>query len=99
MSGICAGIEGKVNIYDVVISSMCHQHDSGKWTSEGFIPELYTVPLLHQTQVDINLLIQEDSFKNDIKNKEFDFMIDMCYLTKGITDSEWNWDQVEELVN
>tara|TARA_R110000737_G_scaffold343453_1_gene369431 strand:- start:2124 stop:3296 length:1173 start_codon:yes stop_codon:yes gene_type:complete len=68
MSGICAGIEGKVNIYDVVISSMCHQHDSGKWTSEGFIPELYTVPLLHQTQVDINLLIQKHSFKNDIKN-------------------------------
>ena len=40
----------------------------------------------------------QNDVKQDIKNKEFDFMIDMTYLTKGLTTSEWNWEQVEELV-
>lgn len=68
MSGICAGIEGKANIYDVVISDLCHQHDSGKWTSEGFIPELYTVQIPHDTRIMINRLIKEPSFINFIKD-------------------------------
>lgn len=40
----------------------------------------------------------QNDVKTDIKNKEFDFMIDMCYLTKDLTTSEWDWSQVAELV-
>ncbi|WP_082391487.1 hypothetical protein [Achromobacter xylosoxidans] len=45
MSGICAGIEGKANIYDIVIPEICHQHDAGKWGEDGFEPELYSVQI------------------------------------------------------
>lgn len=68
MSGICAGIEGKANIYDVIISEMCHQHDSGKWTSEGFIPEPYAVQIPHMTNVAINQLIRKSNFKKTIED-------------------------------
>ncbi|WP_392352423.1 nucleoside phosphorylase [Pseudoalteromonas rhizosphaerae] len=68
MSGICAGIEGKANIYDVIIPEMCHQHDSGKWTNEGFIPELYDVPLDHYTSLKLDKIINEGNFNDTLKN-------------------------------
>jgi nucleoside phosphorylase/CheY-like chemotaxis protein len=68
MSGICAGIEGKANIYDVIISEMCHQHDAGKWTSDGFVPEVNTVQILHSTHIAINQLIRNSSFLESIKD-------------------------------
>ncbi|HCG7380558.1 nucleoside phosphorylase [Vibrio parahaemolyticus] len=62
MSGICAGIEGNANIYDIVIPSQCDQHDAGKWTSEGFVPESYSIPLIHDTEIDINRIVKQDEF-------------------------------------
>jgi len=77
MSGICAGISGKANIYDVVIPDVCHQHDSGKWTSDGFIPELYSVQLHHQTRLKISEIIKDDDFiealKKDVTLKRNEF--------------------------
>lgn len=67
MSGICAGIEGKANIYDVIIPEVCHQHDSGKWTNDGFIPELYDVPLEHFTKITIDKIINENNFIATLK--------------------------------
>jgi len=67
MSGICAGIEGKANIYDVIIPEICHQHDAGKWTNDGFIPELYDVPLVHVTQITIDKIIKEGDFISTLK--------------------------------
>jgi nucleoside phosphorylase len=62
MSGICAGIENKANIYDVIIPEICHQHDSGKWTNKGFIPELYEVQLNHNTKINIETIINAPDF-------------------------------------
>jgi nucleoside phosphorylase len=67
MSGICAGIDGKAKIYDVIIPDICHQHDAGKWTKEGFIPELYDVPLDHVTQITIDKIIKDCSFIPTVK--------------------------------
>lgn len=66
MSGICAGIEGKADIYDIVIPSQCDQHDAGKWTSSGFVPESYAIPLKHETQVIIENIIKHQDFKEAI---------------------------------
>lgn len=68
MSGICAGIEGKANIYDIVIPSQCDQHDSGKWTDNGFVSESYSVPLEHDTQLNIEKHLKDQSFINEIGN-------------------------------
>lgn len=68
MSGICAGISGKSKIYDVIISEMCHQHDSGKWTQDGFIPTPYSVQLHPSTQMAIRQAIGEPSFIGTIKD-------------------------------
>lgn len=62
MSGICAGIDGKADIYDVIVPNICHQHDSGKWTTSGFIPELYDVPLQHSVELKIDHIINNKSF-------------------------------------
>jgi len=45
MSGICGGIKNDSEIYDLLITQNCHQHDSGKWTSTGFKSEHYDVQL------------------------------------------------------
>lgn len=69
MSGICAGIDGKANIYDVIIPDVCHQHDSGKWTSSGFVPELYSVQIDHAAKLKINEIIKKPDFINSLQNE------------------------------
>lgn len=66
MSGICAGIKGRVNIYDVVIPEICHQHDTGKWTDKGFIPELYQVSLDSSLVSKFKALIVDIDFKQAV---------------------------------
>lgn len=43
MSGICGGIPGESGIYDLLVTQSCHQHDSGKWSNEGFKSEHYDI--------------------------------------------------------
>lgn len=45
MSGICGGVPGDSNIYDVLVSQICHQHDAGKWSDQGFKSEHFDVQL------------------------------------------------------
>lgn len=45
MSGICGGFPGESEIYDLLVSQSCYQHDAGKWTTTGFKSEHYDVPL------------------------------------------------------
>lgn len=67
MSGICAGLESSgANIYDVVLSDTCYQHDSGKWTNEGFVLEPYQIQLkpevktfINSSIIDNNVLLEE----------------------------------------
>lgn len=63
MSGICAGVKGKANIYDVVIPEICHQHDFGKWGARGFEPELYNVQLAQNVNLKIAEIIDDPDFK------------------------------------
>jgi nucleoside phosphorylase len=69
MSGICAGIEEKANIYDVVIPDICHQHDSGKWTNDGFVPEIYSIQLQHATKLRISEILDQVDFREAIMNQ------------------------------
>lgn len=45
MSGICGGVSGESEIYDLLVTQICHQHDAGKWSSKGFKSEHYDVQL------------------------------------------------------
>jgi nucleoside phosphorylase len=45
MSGICGGIAGESEMYDLLVTQVCHQHDAGKWSSTGFKAEHYDVQL------------------------------------------------------
>jgi len=67
MSGICGGVDEQANIYDVVIPDVCHQHDSGKWTKNGFEAEIYSVQLDHTLRSKISTLISKQTFKKSIK--------------------------------
>lgn len=62
MAGICAGIDEKVKVYDVVVPEICHQHDFGKWGNDGFEPEPYSVQLNNITRTKIKQLINDPSF-------------------------------------
>lgn len=50
MSGICGGIKNEADIYDLLITQNCHQHDAGKWSATGFKSEHYDV----QLEVDVH---------------------------------------------
>lgn len=43
MSGICGGIAGESEVYDLLITQVCHQYDAGKWSATGFKAEHYDV--------------------------------------------------------
>jgi nucleoside phosphorylase len=45
MSGICGGVAGEADIYDLLVTQICHQHDAGKWSATGFKTEHYDVQL------------------------------------------------------
>lgn len=45
MSGICGGVAGESEIYDLLVTQTCHQHDAGKWSATGFKSEHYDVQL------------------------------------------------------
>lgn len=49
MSGICGGVAGESEIYDLLVTQTCHQHDAGKWSTTGFKSEHYDV------QLDVNV--------------------------------------------
>jgi hypothetical protein len=58
MSGICGGIPGESEMYDLLVTQICHQHDAGKWSTTGFKSEHYDV----QLEVDVhNKLIEISS--------------------------------------
>lgn len=45
MSGICGGVAGESEMYDLLVTQICHQHDAGKWSATGFKAEHYDVQL------------------------------------------------------
>ncbi len=65
MSGICGGVPGESKIYDILVTDVCHQHDVGKWTDNGFKVEHYDV----QIETKIRNRLQE--LERDTKIKAF----------------------------
>lgn len=65
MSGICGGILGESEIYDVLVTQICHQHDAGKWSNDGFRSEHYDI----QVSVDVHNKLLE--LRSDTGLKEF----------------------------
>ena len=63
MSGICGGVSGESEIYDVLITQICHQHDAGKWSKDGFKTEHYDV----QLDVDVHNKLVELSSDSKFK--------------------------------
>lgn len=66
MSGICAGINGKSKIYDVIIPDICHQHDIGKWSENGLEPEFYNVQIDAAVRIGISAAIASPEFKKNV---------------------------------
>ncbi len=50
MSGICGGVAGESEMYDLLVTQICHQHDAGKWSATGFKADHFDV----QLEVDVN---------------------------------------------
>lgn len=73
MSGICGGVAGESEIYDLLVTQICHQHDSGKWSNEGFKSEHYDV----QIDVDVHNKLLELCSDASLKG----------YLLEGLTPS------------
>lgn len=65
MSGICGGIPGESEIYDLLVTQTCHQHDAGKWSNDGFRSEHYDV----QVSMDVHNKLFE--LCSDARLKEF----------------------------
>lgn len=74
MSGICGGIAGESGIYDLLVTQICHQHDAGKWSNEGFKFEHYDV----QIDVDVHNKLLEVCSEDRLKE----------YLLEGLNPSK-----------
>lgn len=63
MSGICGGIPGESQIYDVLVTQTCHQHDAGKWSNDGFKSEHYDVQISVEVHNKLVEICSEKEFK------------------------------------
>ncbi len=61
MSGICGGVDGESDIYDLLVTQICHQHDAGKWSETGFKAEHYDVQLDIAVQNKLVEIASDDS--------------------------------------
>lgn len=68
MSGICGGIKNEADIYDVLVTQNCHQHDAGKWSVTGFKSEHYDV----QLDVDVHNKLVEFCADEDLLSSLLD---------------------------
>lgn len=66
MSGICGGVPGESEIYDLLITQTCHQHDAGKWSNQGFKSEHYDVQLEVEVRNKLIELCSDDVVKKSI---------------------------------
>ncbi|EHM5632432.1 TPA: response regulator [Citrobacter freundii] len=64
MSGICGGVTGETEVYDVLITQTCHQHDAGKWSNDGFKSEHYDV----QLDIDVQYKLIEIASSSIVQN-------------------------------
>src|SRR5690606_9856475 len=60
MSGICAGIKGKAKLLDIAIADVCHQHDFGKWSVNGYEAEVYSVQIKAQLRAQLRTIIDDE---------------------------------------
>jgi nucleoside phosphorylase len=63
MSGICGGVAGESGIYDLLVTQICHQHDAGKWSNEGFKSEHYDVQIVVDVHNKLLELCSDDRLK------------------------------------
>lgn len=73
MSGICGGIASESEIYDLLVTQTCHQHDTGKWSNNGFKSEHYDV------QIDVDVHNKLTELCSDVSLKD--------YLLEGLNPS------------
>ncbi|RXE52670.1 MULTISPECIES: hypothetical protein [Pseudomonas fluorescens group] len=66
MSGICAGFDHSSKIYDVIVPERCYQHDSGKWTDDGFIMEPYQAALDESVRLKIDRILNRNGFLDSL---------------------------------
>ena len=66
MSGICGGVAGESEIYDLLVTQICHQHDAGKWGKEGFKSEHYDVQLDVDVQNKLIELCSDEKLKTSL---------------------------------
>jgi len=63
MSGICGGMPPESAIYDLLITEVCHQHDAGKWSDDGFKSEHFGI----QIDIDVKNKLEELRVNEDVK--------------------------------
>lgn len=66
MSGICGGVAGESEIYDLLVTQICHQHDAGKWGKEGFKAEHYDVQTDVYVQNKLIELCSDEKLKSSL---------------------------------
>lgn len=79
MSGICGGVAGESQIYDLLVTQSCHQHDAGKWSAQGFKSEHYDV----QLDVDVHNKLVEVASSEAMANLVTDLNPAVSEVPKG----------------
>lgn len=57
MSGICAGFSGRAKLGALLVADPCWEHQTGKWSSDGFKREQYDVDLEGDVRTHLEQLI------------------------------------------
>lgn len=59
MSGICAGVEGRAELGQLLVSELAYEYQSGKWTADGFSQEPYQIPISEPVRTLLRELVDD----------------------------------------
>jgi len=67
MSGICAGVEGEVNMLDLLVSDICWEYQTGKLKDGEFKQEPYQAKIDHELKISLQQFISSEQMLKDLK--------------------------------
>ena len=72
MSGICAGVEGEINLLDLIIGDLCWEYQTGKFKDNEFKQEPYQSPIDTRIKVELEQLCESSELLKKIKEGLFE---------------------------
>lgn len=72
MSGICAGVQGEVNLLDILVADVCWEYQTGKFKDNSFNQEPYQSSITPSVKTELSQRAEDAEFVSSLKKDLFE---------------------------